>query len=99
MEILVHMEIGLPPEHPEAAALRAAEAERAGRLRDEGAIAHLADPRAHRQRRDLGGAGRNGAARPRLLAAAVPVAGRHGHAAGAPLPGGVNFSATLLTCV
>jgi muconolactone D-isomerase len=41
MEFLVHMGIGLPPEHPEAAALRAAEAERAGRLRDEGAIVRI----------------------------------------------------------
>jgi muconolactone D-isomerase len=41
MEFLVHMEIGLPPEHPEAAALRAAEAERAGQLRAEGAIVRM----------------------------------------------------------
>ena len=41
MEFLVHMEIGLPPEHPEADALRAAEAERAGQLRTEGAIVRI----------------------------------------------------------
>jgi muconolactone D-isomerase len=41
MEWLVEMEILLDPEHPGAEALRAAEAERAGALREAGSIVRI----------------------------------------------------------